>query len=132
MGRVRTREEIANDILAILGRIARICFRKIFHHEHEHSHGNNKYEGEMVVCHGVHKIFVKTGKTPKRVWISEEDCGYPVCHGYDENSYSVFIVKGGFFLLADIHTDHAHIKWFIRYDSRLHDDKHGHCGAGKF
>lgn len=67
-----------------------------------------------VVVDGFKAIEVKTGFTPKEVWINPLDpVALPVCHA-DVDWFDRRIVPGGFVLLVKLSSEYRSIEWIAK------------------
>jgi hypothetical protein len=64
-----------------------------------------------LVLNGKKEIEVRTGFTPKEVWIRPmEPKGTPVCLG-DCDAFDVKVIPHGFILVADLATEMREVQW---------------------
>jgi len=71
----------------------------------------NSASGNLIVSSSIPHVDIKTGWTPKQVFISfENDCGTPVC-GAHQDWFDVKTVHHGFIIHCNVKSSFRKISW---------------------
>lgn len=67
--------------------------------------------GNLIVSSSISSVDIKTGWTPKQVFISfENNCGTPVC-GAHQDWFDVKIIHNGFIIQCNVKSSFRKISW---------------------
>lgn len=79
---------------------------------------HDSVRGSVVLCHGRHEVEVHIDHRHiniKKVYLSVEDTGCPICHGEVSMAGSVKKNHNTFVLYADIKSNAAIVHWIAEY-----------------